>query len=146
MGEKITMEMQSLYQVCIYFTIGLMVFTIAVNVMTGMDIFGNIEPTIGAEGNDTDSYFHGFTGRDIPWFWATVIGIEVLVLIPLAYFTQSTSAIGVYIFGAVFWTSYAHALTVITNSGYVPLFILPLFTVPLAFIFIGAVIGMFAGV
>ena len=142
------MEMQSFYQVCIFFTVGLMVFTMSVNVMTGMDIFGNIEPTGGmVTGNDTNSSFEAFTGYGMNTeLWILVLGGAVLLAVPIAIFTQSLSIVGVYIFGVFFWGSFFNALAIISIGSFMPIFLIPLFIVPVAFIFIGAVIGMLSGV
>ena len=147
------MNLGNLYQICIYFTIGLMVFTLSINFVGAMDIFGT-NPDLGpsVEGNSSDIE-KNFTktaeksgGFSIDLVWTLIISVEVIGGIGLAIATQSTSVLGAYIFGAVFWTSYINAMTIIGAVGFLPVGFLVLFTVPMIFIFIGAVIGMLSGV
>ena len=147
------MNLSNLYQICIFFTVGLMVFTLSINFVGAMDIFGT-NPDLGpsVEGNSSEIE-KNFTktaeksgGFGIDLIWALIISTEVIGGLGLAWATQSTSVIGVYIFGAVFWTSYINAMSIISAVGFLPIGFLVLFTVPMIFIFIGAVIGMLSGV
>jgi hypothetical protein len=67
----------------------------------------------------------------------------------LLYATQSTTIIGIYIFSVYFWGSYLNTIGVIgilVGANPVILAFIGLFTIPVVFIFIGAVIGMLSGV
>ena len=147
------MNLGNLYQICIFFTVGLMVFTLSINFVGAMDIFGT-NPDLGpsVEGNSSEIE-KNFTktaeksgGFSIDLVWTLIISVEVIGGIGLAIATQSTSVLGAYIFGAVFWTSYINAMAIIGAVGFLPVGFLVLFTVPMIFIFIGAVIGMLSGV
>lgn len=142
------MELQSFYQVCIFFTIGLMVFTMSMNVINSFDVFGNIEPTGGVmTGNTTNSTFLSFSKQTFNSdLWVLILAGGLLTSVPIMVLTQSVSIGGVYLFAVYFWGSFFTALNILYIGGFLPLILIPLFVVPIIFLFIGAIIGMLAGV
>ena len=147
------MNLGNLYQICIFFTIGLMVFTLSINFVGSMNIFGtnpDLGPSVEGNSSEIEKNFTKTAGAeggfDSTLLWSLIISVEAIGGIGLALATQSATILGAYIFGAVFWTSYINAMTIIGAVGFLPLGFLVLFTVPMIFIFIGAVIGMLSGV
>jgi hypothetical protein len=147
------MEMTNLYQVCIFTTISLMVFSLCVNVFAGFHIFGNVgEMGPGVNMSNSNETFQNFTrgpdypsGLTITSIWGMVLSGSVVVGVFLAWVTQDASILGVFIFSGVFWSAFINTLVIITAIG-IPVILVTLFTVPIFFIFIGAVIGMLSGV
>jgi len=146
------MEMQNFFSVCIYLTIGLMVFCLALNFFVVLNIFGVGQ--IGPEmGNNSSADVQRFTqnpefpsGMTMGAIWAIVLSASTGVGILLSWLTQDASLLGVFIFSGVFWSSYINAMTIINAMLVIPGVILGLFTVPIFFLFIAAVIGMLSGV
>ena len=147
------MQTNNLTQICMYFCIALMVFTMAVNFMIGLHIFGPVTPTVGHEtGNNTTDALKSFTkspdypaGLSTTALWGLVLG-AVAIGLAIAILTQDATFVGIYIFSAVFWSSFINAWAILGSTGFLPVAFLGLFTLPIIFIFIGAVIGMLSGV
>ena len=147
------MQTNNLFQICIFLTIGLMVFTIAVNFMSGLHIFGPVTPDLGHEtGNNTTDALKSFTkSPDYPMglstgaLWGIVLG-AIAVGLAIAILTQDATFVGIYIFSAVFWASFINAWAILGSTGFIPVAFLGLFALPIIFIFIGAVVGMLSGV
>lgn len=141
------MQLNSFYQICIFFTIGLFVFSLGLNFMIGLHLFGDMAPvgiTPGANSDDTFSKITGGLGMNA--IWGIVLTISGFGAVALAILTQSATFVGIYIFSVVFWASYLNALGIINAFGLIPITFIGLFTVPLIFIFAGAIIGMLSGV
>lgn len=150
------MELSSFYQVCVYLSIGLMVFTLAINFTVELGVFGDITPSGGMDvsGNQsgivanftkTPSGEGGFGN-----IWLLVFGAGTAVAglgaIAIAIATQNATFVGVYVFSVYFWASYINALGIISIGGFLPASFILLFTLPVGFIFVGAVVGMLSGV
>jgi hypothetical protein len=150
------MEMTSFYQVCVYFAVGLMVFTLAISFVEELGVFGPVYPTGGMDvsGNQSSIVQNftknpdstgGFSNVFLLAFGAgTLAGIGGAVVIAIA--TQNATFVGVYIFSVYFWASYINALSIISFGGFLPIGFIALFTIPIGFIFVGAVVGMLSGV
>jgi len=78
-------------------------------------------------------------------FWTGLIGLELLGAGLVAILTRSLTIVGVYIFGAVFWTSYGMSHEILSYGGYIPGDFLAIFGICMMFLFIAAVIGMLTG-
>jgi hypothetical protein len=150
------MEMSSFYQVCVFFAVGLMVFTLAVNFTVELGVFGDVTPSGGMDvsgnqssivGNFTKSPSGNMGFGDI---WLLVFGAGTLLgiggAIGIAIATQNATFVGVYVFSVYFWASYINALGILSIGGFIPASFILLFTVPVGFIFVGAVVGMLSGV
>jgi hypothetical protein len=150
------MEMESFYQVCVYLSVALMVFTLSINFTAGLGVFGDISPSGGMDvsGNSSDivgnftknpSSEGGFGN-----IWLLVFGagtaIAGLGALAIAIATQNATFVGVYVFSVYFWASYINALSIISLGGFLPASFILLFTIPIGFVFIGAVVGMLSGV
>ncbi|GAG99121.1 unnamed protein product, partial [marine sediment metagenome] len=97
-------------------------------------------------GGSSDNIFGALTnlGGGLEFVWALAItgGLAVTGLTMLV--THSIIPLGVYLFSAVFWTSYIRALAVI-YTWQIPDDFLVIGTVIMLFLFAGAVAGMFGG-
>jgi hypothetical protein len=146
------MEMTNFYQGCIYITLFLMVFSLAIDIVGGFQIFGNVGDMGITMGNDTNSTMAKFTNGSvyptsftIGAIWTIVMTGSTVLGMFLAWVTQDASILGVFIFAGVFWSAFLNSMAIITAIG-IPVLIVMLFTVPIFFIFVGAVIGMLSGV
>lgn len=151
------MEMNSLYNLCIFFTISLTIFSSCVTFVSGLNLFGPIDIQSGLDTSEnTNDSLHRFThsidypsGLGTSDLFGFVLGAgaiaAVIGSIGIAYFTGNSAYVGVYLFGVYFWTTFTTAFGIFAIIGF-PLSFILLFTVPIAFIFVGAVIGMLGGV
>jgi hypothetical protein len=147
------MEMSNFYQICIYITLSLMVFSLCVNVVVGFEIFGSVGEMGMSSGNTTNETMANFTispdypsGMTMGAIWGIVLSGSTIAGVFLAWVTQDASILGVFIFSGVFWSSFINVMVIITALNVVPLLLLGLFTLPIIFVFVGAVIGMLSGV
>ena len=147
------MQLSNLFQTCLYFTILLMAFTLCINFATGLGVFGEITPTWGHNiGNTTNTTIQNFTksekynqGIDMNTIWGLVIGGGIIGAVAVAWLLQDATFVGIYIFSFVFWASFINCWGILFAVG-LPASILTLFSVPIIFIFIGAIVGMLSGV
>jgi len=130
-----------------------MVFTLSISFVGAIGIFGtstdlghNLTGNSSSIEEELTKTAERDTGFSTNLFWSMFLSLEVIAGIGLVIVTQSASILGAYIFGAVFWTSYINAFSIIGAIGFIPLGFIVLFTVPMIFLFIGAVIGMLSGV
>jgi len=136
----------SLRTTCLYITLALLVFSLAANFITSLDVFP-IEVNGGIETDTSEGIVEELTGLsdglDSIWLIATFSTGAVSLL--GSVITRSPTPIAVHLFSVTFWTSYIRALTALNIGAYIPDQFLLLFTAPLIFIFIGAVISILAG-
>jgi len=118
-----------------------------------LNIFGNIGDMGVKPGDNTSETMGNFTknpsfsgGMTMGMIWGIVLTASGAVGLVLAWLTQDASILGVFIFSGVFWSSFINAMVVINAMGFIPLLFIGLFTLPIIFIFVGAVIGMLSGV
>lgn len=147
------MELNNLYQICIFFAISLVVFNLAISLVSGLQIFGNADVTSVEPGVDSSDTMGDMTkGPDYPdgmvvgTIWGVIFGGATVAGVVMAYALQDASILGVFIFSGVFWSSYINSMVVITSMAFIPVALVGLFTVPILFIFVGAAIGMLSGV
>lgn len=149
------MELDNLFKVCVFFAVGLMVFTLSINFLVGLGIFGPIVATGGMDvtGNQSDVVKNftknpnnqmGFGDAFLLVFGAGTI-LAGAGAIAIAIATQNATFVGVYIFSVYFWASYLNALGILSFGGFVPVTFIALFTIPIGFIFMGAIVGMLSG-
>jgi len=88
------------------------------------------------------SYVQGITGLSggLSVLWLGVIGLGGIGATLLSGITGQTTPLAVFIFGEVFWTSWIRSFAAL--GSYIPPEMSLLFTVPVVFIFVGAVIGI----
>ena len=150
------MEMNSLYQLCIFFTIGITIFSSCVTFVSGLGLFGPADVSYGENSSSMNASIHGYTkssdhpvGLGMGDLFSIVITAGTAAALAgsliISYITGSTTYVGIYLFSVYFWSTFTTAFGIFGILG-LPLSLLGLFTVPIAFIFIGAVIGMLSGV
>lgn len=128
----------------------MILFNLTVAFVDGLNVFPSSETagTGSIDGDDVVSEISdgSFTGMGDIWdiaLYGTIAGGVGAIL--LAYLTHSTTPIGIYIFGAVFWTSYLKTFSIFATGGYIPVDFLNLFHVGSVLLFIAVVIGMLTG-
>jgi len=139
-------KFSTLYQSCFYFCLAITIATLFINFVDGLDLFGNANIEIGADiGNNATNAFTQITGLTggFEYFWGLAVGVGLAVTSVIAYATQSTTPIGVYLFGTLFWTSYTRLLSI--TGGFIPDSFELGVTVALMLLFAGAVVGMLSG-
>lgn len=146
--------MKTFFQICVIITLMLVVFTLCVNFVDGLGIFPVNVPAGFQVGSGTNSSFSNLTdvrdpvtglsgGMDALWkVCLTLSGIGAVVL---GLFFHSTIPLAIYLFGAVFWTSYIRSFSVLSLNNYLPESFILIGTVLMMFVFAGAIIGMFGG-
>ena len=150
------MDMNNFYQVCVYISVSLMVFTLVISFLGGLGVFGPLSPDWGLDTSGNQSNIVGnFTQNPdqeggFGNAWLIVFGGSTVLAaagaIGIAIATQNATFVGVYIFSIYFWASYLNAVSIISFGGFLPLGFIVLFTVPVGFVFVGAIVGMLSGV
>ena len=82
------------------------------------------------------------TGTDM-WFMITTIGAGAALA--FSWMVHSLTPLGLYLFGVAFWSSYNGTVTLLSMNGWIPGDLILIATVGMAFLFIGAIIGMITG-
>lgn len=137
------LNLNTFFQICIYICLALIVFTLAINFVNGMGIFEEVG-TGATTGTNTSNIFVNLAGIHISEIWAGVLFGTGLLSLGLAWMTHSAIPVGAWIFSSVFWTSYESSLGVLTAFSIPPEFQL-IGTVVVAFLWVGALAGMFSG-
>ena len=147
------MNLNTFFQVCIYMTVCMILFTLSVNFVSALGVFptGDVEAGVNV-GDSTNETFMEFTkstedpsGLSMTSIWTIVLtgaGIGTLVI---AWITKSTVILGVYVFSVIFWVSYGNALSILGLGNYIPLDFLAIGTGGMIFIWVGAIAGMLSG-
>ena len=145
------MQPNSFFQLCVYVCIGLIVFNLSISFVAGLGAFDTSTPEGMIRGNTTDEQFqnitHNSTGMTDIWsmvFYggSILVGTGALLIMIL---TQSVSILAIYLFSITYWASYGSTILTLNLFSYMPAAFLLLITVPLAFIFVAAIIGILAG-
>jgi len=123
----------------------MIIFTLCFNFISALNILQtstttNIDLTTSA--NNIFSQISGFSGG-IEYVWVSILTIAGISSFILAKILNSVSIIGVYLLSAVFWTSFNRCLAFININNFIPSELLTIIIVPLLFIWVAAIIGMF---
>jgi len=151
-------DLTTFFQICIYITVTMVIFTLVVNFVSGLGVFP-IEVEAGfQEGENSSDTFSGITNLDdttgsegIESLWNLVLGAGagLGVGLFLGWAMHSTSLIGVSLFAGIFWSSYINALSILTSLARLNTLsdygFIAIGTVGMLFIFSGAVAGMLSG-
>lgn len=123
----------------------MIVLTLSINFINGLDIFETVETGVGISG-DSDNIFSQLTGLTggMEFIWLAVTSLAGVGAVLLATFMHSAIPVGAYLFSVVFWTSYGRSLSVLSGL-YIPSDFLLIGTVAMLFIWAGALAGMFSG-
>ena len=138
--------MNTFFRIAVFLAFGMLIFTLAVNFIEGLGVFP-IAGSIGQQ-NITEanaiSKLTGLSGNmDDIFVIATSVG--AILGIGLSILTRSIVPVGIYLFGAVFWTSYIRTFSIFSVGGYISGDFLMMFSIGMIFLFIAAVIGMLRG-
>jgi hypothetical protein len=140
------MRLTSFFQVCVYFCLFLLIFTLSVNFVTGLQLFIDVETGPDLSGETTaEGVFSRIVDNDMFAIWAMVTSLSGLAAGVLAVLTRSVSILGVYLFSVTFWTSYTLFVSTVNINSWIPLEFMLIFTVALLFIWVAAIIGMLTG-
>ena len=142
------MDLTSYFKIAVYFCLIMIVFTLCINFISELGIFPSAESGVNIEGTEASDIFtdiSGFSGG-MQYLWLTILTGAGLGAIVIAKLVGSTNIIGVYLFSAVFWTSFNRCIAVTSVGTYVPLDFLAIFVVAIFFVWVAAIISMFTGV
>ena len=140
------MNLNTLFQTCLYFCLCVIIVTLCINFVEGLNVFPTPIESGFNVGGSSDNIFGALSGLGggLEFVWLLAMGGGLAVTGLTLFITHSTIPLGVYLFSAVFWTSYIRALAVI-YTWHIPDDFLVIGTVVMLFLFAGAVAGMFGG-
>ena len=138
--------MNTFFRICIYYCIGLLVFTLLFNLVNATGAF-DINVNEGLQVSDSDSALGELTTLETPNmnFLIGLIATGVAAGIVVGWVTQSIVPVGISIFGSVFWASFINTHSILSTGGYIPGELLLIITVCTALIFVAAIVGMLTG-
>jgi hypothetical protein len=142
------MDLSSYFKIAVYFCLIMIIFTLCVNFVSALNIFPTTPSGVDVTGTDPADIFtqiSGFSGG-MQYLWLTLLSATGILTLAIAKVVGSTNIIGVYLFSAVFWTSFNRCMTVIHIGNWIPLDFLAIFIVAITFIWVAAIISMFTGV
>lgn len=143
---------ETFFQLCLYFTIGIIIFSMIFGLLVGLNAFGstNINSGVNIDTSSKEDAFADITGEDLQT--SLLISVTAGTILGLAaggavsWLTHTTSAIGVGIFTGVFWGAYLNMYSILNTGEFLSdVGILIIITVVVTLLFIGAIIGMFTG-
>ena len=150
------MELTNFYQVCVYLSVSLMVFSLVINFLGGLGIFGVVTVDAGVDVQGNQSVIvEGFTKNPSQEggfgnAWLIVFGGSTILAaagaIGIAIATRNATFVGIYVFSIYFWASYLNAVSILSVGGFLLPGFIVLFTIPVGFVFVGAIVGMLSGV
>ena len=146
------MNLNTLFQTCVYFTIIMLIFTLCINFVSFLDIFGTTEMGADVNLNNGSETFESVSGNPIGNIWgsftsatglATLLGLGGSIVV--GALLRSPVVIGVGLFSTVFWASYLNMMGVLDLGGFMPPQLLGIAHASMLFIWAGATIGMLSG-
>lgn len=146
------MNLATLFQTCVYFTIIMLIFTLCINFVSFLDIFGTTEIGADVDLNDGGETFESISGNPISSIWecftsakglATLLGLGGSIVV--GALLRSPAVIGVGLFSTVFWASYLNMMGILSLGGFMPPQLLGIAHAVMLFIWAGAAIGMLSG-
>lgn len=139
--------MNTFFRLSIYFSFGMIIFTLAVSFIFSLGAFPLNENPAGIQDIDDANALTVLTGLSggMEDLWLMVTMGTGVIAIGLAILTRSMTPIGLHIFSLVFWTAYTKTNSILNMGGYLPAEFLVIFTVGMVFLFIAAIIGMLVG-
>ena len=139
--------MNTFFRICIFITLGLIIFSLAINFVEGLNIF----PVSGSPHSNVTGVDNALTvltkleNPTMQGLFILVTSVTALLAVGLSYLTASITPLGIFIFGEVFWTAWIRSQVILSYGGFIPGDFLLLFTVGALFVFIAAIIGMLTG-
>jgi len=150
------MKANTFFQVCIFTCIALVIFTLSINFVSALNVFGvpvqmGFEPGDAANEtfedltNVTYETQEGITLSGMDALWMVILGGGIGIGLVVAWLTHSTAILGVFVFSSIFWASYVRSLGVLNVGGYLPGGFILIGTVAFGFVWAGAIAGMLSG-
>lgn len=138
--------MNTFFRICLFLCIGLVVFTLSINFVNTLGVFPTtIEEGVASADTSSDGWFGAFSGSSTGAVWTLAIAGGVGAGIVLSVLTRSIIPVGISVYSSIFWASYHNAITILDMGGYIDPNLLIIFTVAIAFIFVGSIVGMLTG-
>lgn len=142
----------SFFQICVYLTLIMFIFSLCVSYISGLNVFGiTVEEGFQPGSNFSDT-FAGVTrqpeylgGISMDLIWGLVLTGAGIAGLFLAWVTRSTAIIGILIFSISFWAAYGNCLSILNPMGWVDPNLIGIGTAAMGFIWVGAIIGMLTG-
>jgi len=141
--------MKSMYQMCFYFCLILVLVNLGWGFLRGIDGMWTASASDQnvLDGTNDQGLIHELTGLDSGGtnLWLMITSVGAAAAVAFSWMVHSLTPLGLYLFGVAFWTSYNGTLTIINMNGWIPGDFVLIVTVTMAFLFIGAIIGMITG-
>jgi hypothetical protein len=142
--------MNTLFRLALYITIVLMMFNLGWGLLRSMD--GTVFADVGDHGADIEDgssigiirQFTGLKSSDQA-LWGIILSFGVLASLAFSWMVHSLVPVALYIFSVGFWGSYHATITSINIGGVIPAGFMLLVTGVMAFLFLGAIIGLTTG-
>lgn len=125
----------------------LIAFSLCITLILSLGAFP-VNPEVGFDtsGDTNDLFFalSGFTGGAAD-LWALVITFGFGAAAVFAWAVKSAVPVGIYLFSAIYWTSFNKAIMTVQVIQGLPFELLIIFEVIALFIFIAGIIGLLTG-
>ena len=150
------LSLNTFYQTSIYITLIMFVFTLCFNFVIGLNIFGVMPGGSVISSDNTSGILSGLTsspeyesGIGMTDIWKIVLSAGTIIAaggaLALAWLTQSTSIIAIYLYSVFFWSMYINTFSILYLGGLITgslIMLVSIFSGVVAIIFIGAILGM----
>jgi len=139
--------LNTFFRIAIFLCLALLVFTLAINFVNWTEAFPiDVDSGIsGVHGNDTLSKLTSLSDPNMNFLWAICTTVTGAAAIGISVLTRSIVPVGVYVFGAVFWTSWIRMWSITQIGSLLPVELTSIFFIAAIFLFIAAVVGMLTG-
>lgn len=145
-------DFSSFFQICVYLTIIMFIFSLSVSYVSGLGVFPVSVESGFQSGDNFSGSFENVTkqpeylgGLSMDLIWGLVLTGSGLAGLFLAWLTRSTAIIGVFIFSIAFWAAYVNTLGILNIGNYIDPNLIGIGTAAMGFIWIGAIAGMLSG-
>jgi len=142
--------MNTFFRICVYYCLGLMVFSLLFGLINATGAFGiSLDP--GGSISDSGGVLGEVSTLETPsmGFLLGLVAFGGAAGLFVSWISKSIVPVGISIFGSVFWASFINLHSVLSIGGgsgpFIPAEILLIITVCTILIFIAAIIGMLTG-
>jgi hypothetical protein len=147
------MRMDTLFQTCIYIVVIMLIFTLSVNFVSALGLFGTLDTGVDVDTTNGSSAFSSVTGGlNANTLWSFFMSPQgavsvggLLASLALAIATRNPTILGVGLFSTVFWASYINMQGILNIGSYMPPAFLGIAHAVMLFLWFGAVAGMISG-
>lgn len=143
--------MNTLFRLVFYITVLLMLFNLGWGLVRSLDgtVFSDVDDPWDSDvdRDSGESVMYALTGiesKDGTLFGVVLAGAGLVVGL-FSLVTHNYTPIALYLFGVGFWASYNGTITAINLGGMIPFEFMILVHATMAFLFIGAIIGLITG-